>query len=39
MMANTDVAFVGSVPELYTRYIGPRFSSPTLRIWRADCGT
>jgi SAM-dependent methyltransferase len=28
MMANTDAAFVGSVPELYTRYMGPMFFEP-----------
>ena len=27
-MANTDVAFVGSVPQLYTRYMGPMFFEP-----------
>jgi SAM-dependent methyltransferase len=27
-MANVDVAFVGSVPELYTRYMGPMFFEP-----------
>lgn len=27
-MANTDVAFTGSVPELYTRYMGPIFFEP-----------
>ena len=27
-MANTDVAFVGSVPELYTRYMGPMLFEP-----------
>lgn len=32
-MSNTDAAFVGSVPELYTRYMGSMFSNPTLRIW------
>lgn len=27
-MANTDTAFVGSVPELYTRYMGPMLFEP-----------
>jgi hypothetical protein len=27
-MANTDAAFVGSVPELHTRYMGPMFFEP-----------
>jgi SAM-dependent methyltransferase len=27
-MANIDTAFVGSVPELYTRYVGPMFFEP-----------
>jgi SAM-dependent methyltransferase len=27
-MANVDTAFVGSVPELYTRYMGPMFFEP-----------
>ena len=27
-MANVDIAFVGSVPELYTRYMGPMFFEP-----------
>jgi len=27
-MANTDAAFVGSVPEMYTRYMGPMFFEP-----------
>lgn len=27
-MANADIAFTGSVPELYTRYMGPIFFEP-----------
>jgi SAM-dependent methyltransferase len=27
-MINTDTAFTGSVPELYTRYVGPMFFEP-----------
>jgi ubiquinone/menaquinone biosynthesis C-methylase UbiE len=27
-MTSTDTAFVGSVPELYTRYMGPMFFEP-----------
>lgn len=27
-MANTDTAFVGSIPELYTRYMGPMLFEP-----------
>ncbi len=31
-MTNTDLAFFGSVPELYTRYMGPAFFEPYAEV-------
>ena len=34
-MAKTDTAFLGSVPELYTRYLGPGLDTAVAAATRA----